>query len=82
VTGPHRLDRNGIPVLDPPGQNRLRPSPCRIPSDHNFGPPIEIDSEEDYVMGYVSTCYEQKCRRCGTVDRYWRTIDPYAARAP
>lgn len=72
------VDRNGIPILDPPGQNKLRPSPCRTPEDHDYGPPVRGRVEVDWIMGTEGTEYVQTCRRCGVRDSYWKTYDPYA----
>jgi hypothetical protein len=67
-----RTNRNGIPILDPPREaNKLRPSPCRIPEDHDWGPPAQSDEEYDYILDDGATRFTQKCRRCGTTDSYW-----------
>lgn len=65
-----RFDRNGIRILDPVRQsNKLTPT-CRLPDDHDWGPPR-------YVEQYDATneLMEQRCRKCGARDRYWRSDD-------
>lgn len=68
-----RLDRNGIPILDPPHEaNKLRPC-CKTPEDHVWGD-IRVESEDrDELPGYVIIHYAQACRRCMVVDRWTET---------
>ena len=68
-----RLNRSGIPVLDPPGRNFL-PKSCP-PREHDWGPPREIKREwfgTWYEPG-VEVTYEQTCRHCGVRDTYSRS---------
>jgi len=68
-----RLDRNGIPILDPPKQaNRLKPY-CP-PGRHDFGPPSELGRRYDYDMGELVVSYRAVCQRCQTSDVFTKRI--------
>ena len=72
-----RLNKNGIPILDPPGQNHLkRRSEC-VPGEHDWGPPTVIRTVPgDWVyMEPDRDVLQQECRRCGTKDEYTRDVE-------
>lgn len=60
MTKPKRLDRNGIPILDPPAGNQL-PKPCH-PSMHRWG----REPWREDRMGWLSE--PVRCQVCGVVD--------------
>lgn len=68
-----KLDRNGIPVLDPPGQNHLKTARCH-PALHEWvrdrAKPDDFDSDYDWVYGITTTVttIPLVCARCGATD--------------
>jgi hypothetical protein len=66
-----RLNKNGIPILDPPGVNKLPRRTACLPTEHSWGVPTRVTTEQDFVYGTLATCYKQTCKRCGEVDEYW-----------
>jgi hypothetical protein len=69
-----RLNRAGIPILDPPKQTNRLPKQCPSPGDHRWGPPVEIDRVWDAAFDEVSVRCVSACRWCGVKDTYWRVI--------
>lgn len=68
-----RLDRNGIPILDPPHEaNKLPPTPCKTPEDHDWGA-VRFDGCEANEHGIVVSKHYQICKRC--FERYeWTEV--------
>ena len=63
---PPRLNRAGIPVLDPPGVNHL-PKGCR-PSQHEWRKVGSQYVETDWYSESDCSRDEYRCRRCGARD--------------
>lgn len=59
-----RLDKNGIPVLDPPGENKLKKRRACLPDEHFW------DDGHFTDKGTVYTC-----ERCGEKDFVSDPID-------
>ena len=76
--GGQRVDRNGIPILDPPSQaNKLKPL-CH-PSEHIWAEVDDRFTGEDHVMDIEYRVIESRCKRCGAqhldsvaIDRFER----------
>lgn len=79
-----RLDKNGIPILDPPGQNHLKAARCH-PALHQWvkdsSRDEEFDHDHDYIYGITTTVTTKPlvCARCGATDedRVVRSTEDY-----
>jgi hypothetical protein len=67
-----RLNKNGIPILDPPGENRLKRRQECIPGEHIWGRKKYLRTVPgDWVYNEPSLdVFEVTCQACDTKDEF------------
>jgi hypothetical protein len=67
-----RLNKNGIPVLDPPGRNGIRNRPECLPGEHVWGNRRLLQTHPSDWGECDVMEFEVTCKRCGVKDTFFR----------